>query len=323
MFSHKRIYNTIFSVVDKNALHRDELIDLVSSKLVGKAVSPHGDIGKITATRSSVAQVLSEMLENGILKEEYGKIKCASCRYVALRAESLERKILELLQGGAKNKTQIRAYLEASFGTEKTATSKDDNTLYSLNGYVLSRLMRFGIVGSKDGLYYILPEKVAKLDDISEMIALKEDFLTRIHSRGGEFFEHYIMTLLGKYIESFGVTVTENRTTGGTADGGIDGIICTIGPLGFRERIMVQAKNRLELSNETTVRGFYGAVCAGGGSRGIFATTSDFHPAASEFLDGIDNCVGVNADMIFKMALKCQYGLKKIKGSYKIDNKII
>ena len=323
MFTHKRIYSAILGLVEKQTLQREELINRVSEKLVGKTLSQNRNIGQITETRSSVSEVLSEMLETGVLKEEGGKIFCASCRIVALRAESLEKKILELLKTGAKNKAEIRSHLATSLGTGKTPSTKDDNTLYSLNGHVLSRLMRFGIVGCKDGLYYIMPEKMAKLNDISEMIALKEDFLCRIHSRGGEFFEHFIMTLLGKYIESFGVTVTENRTTGGTADGGIDGIVCTVGPLGFRERIMVQANNRLELTNETTVRGFYGAVCAGGGSRGIFATTSDFHPSASEFLDGIDNCVGVNADMIFRMAIKCQYGLKKVKGRYKIDNKIL
>ena len=323
MFTHKRIYNAILGLIEKKPLTRGVLIDRVSERLVGFKVNSYGDIGKPSATRSSVAEVLDEMLDTGVLKEEGGEILCASCHYVALRAESLERKILELLREGAKNKQQIRTYLESSFGTDKTPTIKDDNTLYALNGHVLTRLVRFGIIGNKDSTYYIMPEKMARLDDIGEMISLKEDFLGRIHARGGEFFEHFIMTLLGKYIESFGVSVTENRTTGGTADGGIDGIICTVGPLGFRERIMVQAKNRLELTNETTVRGFYGAVCATGGSRGIFATTSDFHPSATEFLSGIDNCVGVNSDMIFKMAIKCQYGLRRIKGKYKIDNKII
>ena len=323
MFTHKRIYNTIFSVIEKKALQREALIDEVTGKLIGLSVHSHRDIGKTTETRSSVAEVLAEMLETGVISEENSRIVCASCRFVALRAESLEKEILELLKSGPKNKQQIRDYLESTFGTYKTNTTKDDNILYSLNGQVIARLIRFGLIGVKDGAYYILPEKLAKLDNIAEMLSLKADFLTRIHSRGGEFFEHFIMTLLGKYIQSFGVTVTENRTSGGSADGGIDGIISTVSPLGFRERIMVQAKNRLELSSETVVRGFYGAVCAGGGSRGIFATTSDFYPSARAFLDGIDNCVGVNGDLIFKMAIKCQYGLKRIKGKYKIDNKIL
>ena len=84
--------------------------------------------------------------------------------------------------------------------------------------------------------------------------------------------------------------------------------------LGFRETVMVQTKNRLDFSTETDVRGFYGAVCAAQGSRGIFATTSDFYASAKKFLDGIDNCVGVNGTMLFDMATEASYGIKKTKG---------
>ena len=106
-------------------------------------------------------------------------------------------------------------------------------------------------------------------------------------------------------------------------DGGIDGILETVDSLGFRETIMVQTKNRLETTNETTVRGFYGAVCARQGSRGIFATTSDFHYAAKGFLESIDNCVGVDGKKIFEMALETRYGIKKCGAELSVDEKII
>ena len=93
--------------------------------------------------------------------------------------------------------------------------------------------------------------------------------------------------------------------------------------LGFRETVMVQTKNRVETANETTVRGFYGAVCARQGSRGIFATISDFHPAASELLDSIDNCVGVNGDKIFSMACDTSYGILRENSRLKIDSGVI
>ena len=86
---------------------------------------------------------------------------------------------------------------------------------------------------------------------------------------------------------------------------------------------MVQMKNRIEVTNETTVRGFYGAVCAYRGTRGIFATTSDFHSSAKSFLDGIDNCVGVNGGKIFEMAKECGYGIRLRHGRYTIDNKVL
>ena len=86
---------------------------------------------------------------------------------------------------------------------------------------------------------------------------------------------------------------------------------------------MVQTKNRIDVSSETDVRGFYGAVCARQGSRGIFATSSDFHPAAEEFLEKIDNCVGVDGTKLFDMAMLTQYGIKKSGAEYTVDDKII
>ena len=50
---------------------------------------------------------------------------------------------------------------------------------------------------------------------------------------------------------------------------------------------------------------------------------SDFHPGAKIFLSGIDNCVGINGDDIFKMACDCLYGIKKKSGKLMIDNKIL
>jgi len=86
---------------------------------------------------------------------------------------------------------------------------------------------------------------------------------------------------------------------------------------------MVQTKNRTDTTNETTVRGFYGAVCARQGSRGIFVTSSDFHYSAKAFLDSIDNCVGIDGDGIFKMAVETRYGIKKVGSELTVDEKIL
>ena len=86
---------------------------------------------------------------------------------------------------------------------------------------------------------------------------------------------------------------------------------------------MVQTKNKIDPTKETTVRGFYGAVCARHGSRGIFVTSSDFHPGAKAFLDGIDNCVGIDGDKLFEMARITHYGIKKNGKELSVDEKII
>ena len=319
----KKIYSKLVDLLSRSDMARDALLSAAVEALSGLCPGKECPVGPTTELRGAVGAVLTEMEDDGIVRTEGGKLSLVSSKPVALRAESCEKEIISLLGSGAMSKREIREALVQHFGTDKTATVRDDNILYSLIGQVIKRLTNRGLVILDQGMYMIAPAKVARLEDINELLALKSDLLARIHSKGGEFFEHYILTLLSKHLASCGKRVTEAYVTGGSADGGIDGIIKTEDPLGFRELLMIQAKNRLELTSETAVRSFYGAVCAAQGSRGIFATTSDFHPAAAKFLEGIDNCVGVNADTIFRLACECEYGVKRRGGKYTIDEKII
>ena len=130
------------------------------------------------------------------------------------------------------------------------------------------------------------------------------------------------MNLLERYLIRCGKIVNESYVTGGSADGGIDGIAKTVDSLGFKETIMVQTKNRNDIAVETDIRAFYGAVCAAQGSRGIYAITSGFHPGARAFLDSIDNCVGVDGEKIFSMAVDVSYGILREDGKLVIDRSI-
>ena len=100
-------------------------------------------------------------------------------------------------------------------------------------------------------------------------------------------------------------------------------MVRTADSLGFRETIMIQTKNRSDTISETDVRSFYGAVCAKQGSRGIFATISNFHPGAQRLLNSLDDCVGVDGDKIFAMACDTSYGIKREGEKLIIDREII
>ncbi len=323
MLNHKRVYKAIIETVERGEYTRGELIGLVVSSLLGDDAKGDGALGKVTEARGAVGSIINEMMDSGVLGCEGDKYFLTSSKPVALRVESCEKEMLALLRVKPMAKPELRSALVRHFGTDKTASTHDDNILYSLIGQVTKRLINFGVIELVDSKYQIAPEKRANIEDISDMLSLKNDFMTRLHSKGGEFFEHFILTLLSKHLAKSGKIINECYVTGGTDDMGIDGIIKTTDSLGFREVLMIQAKNRLELTNETTVRGFYGAVCAAQGSRGVFATTSDFHPSAARFLENIDNCVGVNADRIFAMARECLYGIKRRDGRYYLDTKLL
>ena len=323
MTNRKKIYKAVLNILAKGEASRAEIISAISEAELGACPDGVCPIGPMSEIRGAVGAVIAEMIGGGVIVEEGGKLLLLSSRPVALRAERCEKEVIDLLREGSYSKREIRDELVKRLGTDKTSTKKDDNILYSLTGYVLKKLSDYGLIVIEDGKYSIAPEKIGKIENIAEYASLKSELMARIHAKGGEFFEHYILTLLSKHLESTGKKITECYVTGGSADGGIDGIIKTVDALGFREQIMIQAKNRLEITNETAVRSFYGAVCAAQGSRGIFATTSDFHPAAWEFLSGIDNCVGVNSDVISKLAIECLYGIRRRGGKYEIDTKLL
>lgn len=326
MKSNKLLYIKIIDILEKNPLARRALIDayinslgLTREQMLDKSTS-----GKANIERSKLGAAINEMLSKGlIIKDDNGIYRAADQKPVVIRMEKCESEILKMLDGRSLGKSEIRKELTRVFGTDKTLTEKDDHKLFSFMADALRRRVRDRVLVLRDSRYTLAEKIAARIDDINSMLLLKNSYLTKLHRKGGEFFETYFMTLLEKYVSQNGKTVLSNSTTGGSSDGGIDGIMETVDCLGFRETVMVQTKNRSDMTNETTVRSFYGAVCARQGSRGIFVTSSDFHPAAAAFLESIDNCVGVDGDKLFRMAIATHYGIKKSASELLVDDKIL
>ena len=323
---YRRIYKLILDSLVPSRLSRRELISTVidAFELSESERTDDSLNGKLNILRTKIGSVISEMETKGILKRDDSSLYFAlEKREVAIRIEECEREILDSLKSSPKTKYQLKDSLVSFFGTDTTPTIRDDNKLFTYMGQILKRLVGEEVIAFDGSVYSIVEEKSAYIENRREILMLKAAFLTKLHSKGGEFFEHYFMNLIARYLAKNGKTVTESHVSGGSDDGGIDGIVKTVDVLGFRETIMFQTKNRRDISNETDVRGFYGAVCARQGSRGIFATTSDFHPMAVKFLDSIDNCVGVNGEKIFSMATETGYGIKNNNNCLVIDTEII
>ena len=321
--NHTRLYRSIVNALEKSPLNREKLISETLGMLGidSKNLSAENDRGLV---RGKIGTIINDMHATGLIAlDEDSRYYLVYAKPVLIRIEKCEREILYILTSGTKTKAEIRDHLKKAFGTDRTATTKDDDLLFSYMGQILKKLVALGAISNgPDG--YALTERVsAKSDDINEMLSLRDDFLLRLHSKGGEFFEHYFLALISRYYEKQGKTILESYVTGGSDDGGIDGVVKTEDSLGFRETTMIQTKNRIQLTNETTVRGFYGALCAKGGTRGIFATTSDFYGTAKDFLATLDNCIGICGADIFEMAIKTSYGIRKKGLDYMIDEKLL
>ena len=311
------IYEAVLDAMNKGPLLKEEIIRLALIALEDSNLDSNAALDK------KIDGAIADMLSKGILQKSNGYIRRNSERPVSIRIERCEEEILKLLSKEALTRDELRERLVKIFRTDDTSTTRDDAKLASYTSQILKKLVSEKAISFDGGIYSPAPKKTAELKNRAEIIALMADFLALLHSKGGEFFERYFMSLLAKYLIRCGKTVIESRTTGGSSDGGIDGIAKTVDSLGFRETIMVQTKNRTDLTLETDVRGFYGAVCANQGSRGIFVTSSDFHPAAEKFLDSIDNCVGINGEKIFAMAIDTSYGIKREGGKLTIDREVL
>lgn len=324
--SHAKIYRVIVDVLMDTPLHRNALMQNALCRLgLTKEELADTALGSVQSNlRAKIGAVINEMHAARLIGlDEAGLYYLISDRPVVIRIERCEREIIKALSEGEMTKAALRDRLKNVFGTAKTATMRDDDTLSTYMGEILKKLTGLGAIRVENGLVSLAPHVRAKADDINELLTVKSDFLKRVHQKGGEFLENYFMQLIKKYMIKHGRQVIECYVTGGADDGGIDGVIITDDSLGFRETIMVQTKNRVDIISETDVRGFYGAVCAKRGTRGIFVTTSDFHSSAEKFLAGLDDCVGINGNTLFKMAIECSHGIKKLDGYIEIDSKML
>lgn len=322
---YRSIYKYALDTLESGELTRRELIDGIinSFKLTEQELADDSVNGRYNVLKSLAGNVINDMEKKGVISLSDGIYKKVEDRIIAIRVDECEREILELIKAAPRTRTEIKDSLVDFFRTDTTPSVKDDNRLFTYIGQILKKLVNEDAVLWDGSVYSVAPEKIAAIKSRSEIISLKAAFLKRVHSNGGEFFEHYFVNLISRYLTRTGKTVTESHVTGGSADGGIDGIVKTVDTLGFRETVMIQMKNRIVTATETDVRGFYGAVCAKQGSRGIYAIISDFHPMARKFLDSIDNCVGVDGDKIFSMACDTSYGIIREGDKLKIDTEII
>lgn len=319
-----RIYKTILDLLETKAQNKAELIDAICNKEnCAWGTSAVSDCSKDQKIRVTVGEALTAMEGNRIVKsDENGVYTLLTEKPIALRMEKCEKQILSVLSHGSVTKKQLTDDLAVFFGTKKTKSQKDDAALYQFTSQILKRLIGEKTVYQNGNVIGLCPNTEAEIDNRKEMLELKNIFLIKLHSKGGEFFEEYFVKLISKYLTATGKKVLDSQVTAGSDDGGIDGIVRTEDSLGFRETVMIQTKNRNVTTNETDVRGFYGAVCAKRGTRGIYAITSVFHKNAKLFIDSLDDCVGIDGNGIFDLAVKCRYGIVKVHGKLALDTKI-
>ena len=177
------------------------------------------------------------------------------------------------------------------------------------------------------------PEKQLSSDE-----KLRDAYLKRIRSLGGDYFEYYSVYLLERYSMRNGRRLEMLKISGGDRDGGIDGEIELTDKFGFKETIYIQSKNwdpdkgkeEYWVVGETLLQQFIGACAckqAKDGKqhcRGIFVTTSRFTPDAKRILEDMsDKIVGYDGNDLYETAKECAFGLKQENGVWKVDEVLL
>ena len=167
---------------------------------------------------------------------------------------------------------------------------------------------------------------------------LREAYLKKLRSLGGDYFEYYSVYLLERYCMKNGRRLEGLRISGGDHDGGIDGEIELTDRFGFKETIYIQSKNwnpekgdeKLWVVGETLLQQFLGACAcrqAKDGKqscRGIFVTTSRFTAEAKKILETMaDKLVGYDGNDLYEAAKECAFGLVKKNGEWSLDERLL
>ncbi len=167
---------------------------------------------------------------------------------------------------------------------------------------------------------------------------LKDSFLKRMRTLGGDYFEYYSVYLLERYSMKNGRRLEGLRISGGDHDGGIDGEIELTDRMGFKETIYIQSKNwdpekgkeENWVVGETLLQQFIGACACRQAkegkqhTRGIFVTTSRFTPDAKKILDDMsDKIVGYDGNDLYEAAKECSFGIIKKNGEWVLDENLL
>jgi len=155
------------------------------------------------------------------------------------------------------------------------------------------------------------PERIAAAQQELEA-ALRSDLLDSIRALSPSRFEWLVIQLLLKMGYGEGQDELDKAlVVGGTADGGIDGII-NQDPLGL-ERVYIQAKRWKEDNNVSSpdIRNFIGALNIKRATKGVFVSTSEFTKEAQNACrDSTMHVVLIGGEKLTELMVRHKVGVR-------------
>jgi restriction system protein len=140
---------------------------------------------------------------------------------------------------------------------------------------------------------------------------LSDDLIEQIMKCSPKFFEELVIDLLEK-MDYGGSRIDAGEVTGRTGDEGIDGVIKQ-GKLGL-DIVYVQAKRWSNTVSAQEVHAFAGSLGGQKAQKGIMITTSQFTPAAKEFVEKSDRkIVLIDGERLAQLMIEHDIGVTKVQ----------
>jgi len=159
------------------------------------------------------------------------------------------------------------------------------------------------------------PEEALEYSYQEISTALASDLLEQVKNCPPAFFEKLVVHLL--VAMGYGGSIRDaGQVIGHPGDGGIDGVIKQ-DPLGL-DVVYIQAKRWQGAVGSPELQAFVGALAGQHASKGVFITTSNFTPAASDFVAKVPNkVILINGTTLTQLMIDHDIGVS-MANTYKI-----
>lgn len=131
------------------------------------------------------------------------------------------------------------------------------------------------------------------------------ELLEYLLSASPAYFEIIVLDLLHRM--GYGTNRSDLQRVGGTADGGIDGII-SLDKLGL-EKVYVQAKRWQSTVGRPEIQAFYGALAGQRAAKGVFITTSGYTTHAIEYARSVEKIVLIDGVKLADLMIDYEVGI--------------
>ncbi len=293
----------------KTPCNRKVLIEncLKKTKLAEEDYKDKSPNSLLTKTKAILGSVITDYINVGILSldDKENIILNLQKDTTQDNKTSIDREVIleEIIFRLLKEKSYSRSKLLDAV-LEESNLDCDKNAVRGDTGRLLDNAVKNKMIIVKSGNYCLAKTEEELFDSL-----------------GDEELVNQSLLMLAQHYKKYGYIIKNNQNTDGANDGGVDGFIETEDKMGYKEKIIIQVKNKKNKNKSCElrdVRGFFGVLSADPtASKGLFIIKTSFSAAIKTFVKGTINknnkyYVLIDKNKWLQLAKDCNFCISKI-----------